>query len=228
MSHWQFLLSGVVADTIGVLLTLVWTASFLPSFLDPQAASVLLVKPTSRATLLVSRFVGVVLYVAMMAAIFVAATWIAMGIRTGEWNLHYWISVPLLVGHFAVFFAFSALLAVMSRNTTVCIVGTLLFWLLCWAMNYGRHVLSVVHLQEASAGLGRLTEIGYWLLPKPLDFSLLLADAFGTEQTVAQWLNLRSLREANLFQPMASVVSSLAAGAVLLGLAVYEFIHDEY
>ena len=38
----QLWLAGVLADTVGVLLALLWTAGFLPSFLEPQAVTVLL------------------------------------------------------------------------------------------------------------------------------------------------------------------------------------------
>ena len=44
----QLVLAAGVADTLGLLLTLVWTAGFLPGFLDPQAISVLLAKPIPR------------------------------------------------------------------------------------------------------------------------------------------------------------------------------------
>src|SRR5262249_32677114 len=37
-----------IADSAGLLLILVWTAGFLPSFLDPTAAAVLLAKPVPR------------------------------------------------------------------------------------------------------------------------------------------------------------------------------------
>ena len=37
-----------VADTLGLLLTLVWTAGFLPGFLDRRAIAVLLAKPIPR------------------------------------------------------------------------------------------------------------------------------------------------------------------------------------
>src|SRR5947209_12351074 len=37
----ELVLAGGVADTLGVLLALVWTAGFLPSFLDRDTASVL-------------------------------------------------------------------------------------------------------------------------------------------------------------------------------------------
>src|SRR6476659_4316683 len=74
----QFALAALVADTGGVLLALIWTAGFLPSFLDPAAASVTLAKPSSRATVFTARFLGVVLYVGLFAVVFVGATFFAI------------------------------------------------------------------------------------------------------------------------------------------------------
>ena len=47
--------------------------------------------------------------------------------------------VPVLVLHFAIFFSFSCMLAVWTRSTIVCVLGSLLFWFACWGMNYARH-----------------------------------------------------------------------------------------
>ncbi|MGL4423083.1 MAG: ABC transporter permease, partial [Gemmataceae bacterium] len=44
----QVWVAGAIADTIGVLLALLWTAGFLPTFLEPQHVSVLLAKPAPR------------------------------------------------------------------------------------------------------------------------------------------------------------------------------------
>ena len=41
----ELILAGGIAGTFGLLLTLVWTAGFFPTFLEPGAASVLLAKP---------------------------------------------------------------------------------------------------------------------------------------------------------------------------------------
>ncbi|MFO0809388.1 MAG: hypothetical protein U0746_12245 [Gemmataceae bacterium] len=46
---------GVAADTVGVLLALVWTSGFLPEFVDPAFAGVLLAKPPGRYTLLLGK-----------------------------------------------------------------------------------------------------------------------------------------------------------------------------
>lgn len=227
-AHWQFLLAAVVADTAGVLLALSWTAGFLPSFLDPSAVSVLLAKPASRIRILIARWLGVVLFVSIQATLFVGATGIATSFRTGAWSGNYWLSVPILICHFAVFYAFSALLAVSLRNTVVCIVGSILFWVVCCGMNYGRHALAGIPLPEASAGFARIVDFGYWILPKPADFSMILTDALHAERFAPPWVAFQSMRDAGQFHPGLSVLTSSLSGAVLLALAAYEFAHDEY
>src|SRR5690606_27075805 len=59
----QLLMAGWVADTAGVLLVLIWTAGFLPAFLEPASAAVLLAKPVPRWALLAGKYLGVVLLV---------------------------------------------------------------------------------------------------------------------------------------------------------------------
>jgi ABC-type transport system involved in multi-copper enzyme maturation permease subunit len=224
----QFWLAAMIADTLGVLAALIWTAGFLPSFLDPRSVSVLLAKPPGRATQFIARWLGVVLFVAANGAIFVGVTWIIVGLRSGVWSGSYWLCLPLLIVHFAAFYAFAAVLAVMTRSAAACIVGSIVFWALCWAMNFGRHTLAGIEVPGASGGVQRLADFGYWLLPKPLDFSLLLTQSLGAERFAPTWAPLAAIRDAGQISPLAVLGSSLAAGAVLLAVAAYEFCHDDY
>jgi len=59
----QLILASGIAGTFGLLLTLVWTAGFVPTFLDPSAASVLLAKPIPRWQLLLGKYFGVLAFV---------------------------------------------------------------------------------------------------------------------------------------------------------------------
>jgi hypothetical protein len=224
----QFVLAGVVADTVGVLLALVWTAGFLPAALDPAAASVLLAKPVPRGTVLIGKVVGVVVYVAVHATAFVALTAVALGARTGVWSAGYWLCIPLLLGHFTAFFCVSALVAVSTRSTAGCVVGSLVVWLVCWGMNYGRHALVGLEPDEATAGLIRLVDVFYWGLPKPADFGLILYDALGADRFVTPWVEFRLVQAHGHFHPVASVFSSLAFAAVMLALAAREFLNEDY
>ncbi|MBA4064251.1 MAG: transcriptional regulator [Isosphaera sp.] len=224
----QVWLAGVLADTVGVLLALVWTAGFLPTFLEPHAVTVLLAKPAPRWSLLVGKYLGVVLFVGLHAALFVGGTWVGIGASTGVWDPAYWLAVPLLVTNFAVFYAVSALLAVCTRSTVVAIFGTILFWVLCWAMNLTHHRLAGFDVPGVSAASATLVEAGYWVLPKPLDLSGLFFEVMGAGAYSMPVPELAAVREKGLFRPDLAVGSSLLAAAAVLGLAAYEFRKTDY
>src|SRR5205085_9481618 len=137
---------------------------FLPAFLAPNAASVLLTKPVPRWLVLLGKFLGLNLVVGLQASIFALGTWAAIGVATGVWSPAYLLSVPLLMLQFAFFYSFSLFLAVSTRSAIACMVGVVLFWLLCTAVNTSR-----VEMWAAGAsGVTRaLVEAAYWVLPKP-------------------------------------------------------------
>ena len=66
-------------------------------------------------------------------------TWLALGLKTGVWLYPYLVGIPVLVLHFAAIYSFSVLLGVCTRSTVACIFGAVLFWLVCWGINLGRH-----------------------------------------------------------------------------------------
>jgi ABC-type transport system involved in multi-copper enzyme maturation permease subunit len=222
----QIWLAAVLADTAGVLLALLWTAGFLPTFLEPQSATVLLAKPAPRWAVLLGKYLGVVLFVAIQAFVFVAATWLALGAKTGVWDGTYWLAVPMLVLNFAIFYAVSAFLAVVSRSTVVCVFGTLLFWLLCWTINY-THLRVLVSPPEGFAGSFFL-DVAYWVLPKPLDLGGVFYDAMRATGFVSPVPELDAVQQRGLSRPELSVLSSAAFAVVALALSVYEFKSTDY
>jgi hypothetical protein len=223
----QLILAAGVADTLGLLLTLVWTAGFLPGFLQAGAVSVLLAKPVPRWGLLCGKYAGVLAFVLVQAMYFVAGTWLALALRTGIWDAGYLLSAPLLLLHFAIFFSFSLLLAVCTRSTVVCVFGSIAFWGICWAMNYGRHALKaaaeVAPQGEFAASLVRLADIGYWLLPKPIDLGSLVFDALGAGS------HFRPLPGHGAAWSLGlSVLTSLAFTAYILFAAARQFEQTDY
>jgi ABC-type transport system involved in multi-copper enzyme maturation permease subunit len=223
----QLLLAGVAADTAGVLLALLWTAGFIPAFVEPAAASVLLAKPVPRWALLAGKYLGVLAFVALQAAFFIGGTWMALGVRSGVWHPAYLLCIPVLVLHFAVFFSFSALLGVCTRSTIVCLVGSLFFWFLCWGANYGH--LAFLANPEAALTPGRLlAETGYWLLPKPADLNFLLQEAVQSREFFAQGLFHDASPVRQAFQPSVLLSTSLLFIAVTLTLAGRRLIKTDY
>jgi ABC-type transport system involved in multi-copper enzyme maturation permease subunit len=227
----ELILAGGVTDTLGVLLTLIWTAGFLPSFLDRRSISVLLAKPEPRWMLLAGKYVGVLSFVLFHAILFVGGTWLAIGWRTGIWDAAYVCAIPLLLLHFSVFFSVSLLLAVLTRSTVVCVFGTIVFWLIAWGMNYGRHALA---LQSQATPNGRfspamnwLVDVGYWVMPKPADFGMILYDALDAKSFFGSAFDMSSLA-AHGFSLWLSVLTSLAFTAYILFASASRFATLEY
>ncbi|HEY1786221.1 MAG TPA: hypothetical protein VGG30_11750 [Pirellulales bacterium] len=208
----ELVLAGGVADTLGLLLTLIWTAGFLPGFLDTRAITVLLAKPVPRWLLLSGKYFGVLAFVFGYATLFVVGTWLAIGLRTGIWDAAYLYTIVLLVLHFAMFFSVSTLLAVCFRNTVVCVFGSIVFWLLAWSINYGRHALVVASDALTPDGFSSrmtwLTDLVYWVLPKPADMSLLLSHSLSADAHFSQLFDFAKL-SASGFSITLSIASSL-------------------
>ena len=225
----ELVLVGLAADTAGVLLALLWTAGFLPTFLEPQSATVLLAKPCPRWAILVGKYLGVVGFVTLHAALFVGATWLALGVSTGVWYGAYWLAVPLLAVNFAVFYAVSAFLAV------------------CTPQHRGQRVR---HAALLAAGVGdelhpappgRVPARGAERNGPVPDRSRLLggAEAARFGRAVLRRDARRAVRRPGRgvapprraqgkYDPAASVAASAAFAAVTLGLAAYEFEMTDY
>jgi hypothetical protein len=225
----QLQLAGWIADAGGLLLALVWTAGFLPTFLDASAVAVLLAKPLSRWLIVTGKFLGVFVFVAFQSTVFVIGTWLALGCRTGVWDLTYLLCIPVLLIHFAVFFSFSAMLATATRSTTACVFGSVVFWMLCWAMNFGRHIsVLITELQGTTPVFGHTLELGYWILPKPLDFHIVLLDLLQADNLFVNVIDTCRLVAQGAWSPVASMLASVACAGVLLFVAVYDFGTAEY
>jgi ABC-type transport system involved in multi-copper enzyme maturation permease subunit len=225
----ELLLSGLIAGALGLLLALVWTAGFAPTFLEAGAASVLLAKPVSRGQLLVGKWLGVLAFVGVQVALFVLLTWAALGLRTGVWDLTYWWCVPILLLQFASFYGFSLVLAVLTRSTVACVFGALLFWGLAWGINAGRIlVLTSAEAQSLPPATVALADAAYCVMPKPVDAGLILFNTLDAQQHFEKPSLFQSLEASGRFSALLSLLSSFLIALALLGIAVYEFESLDY
>jgi ABC-type transport system involved in multi-copper enzyme maturation permease subunit len=235
----QFLLNifaSWVAGTIGILMALVWTAGFVPESLHPSAASVLLAKPVPRWLFLLGKYLGVVCFVALNVIVFFVGTWLALWFKTGVSQPEYLMGIPLLVFHFAVIYSFSVMLAVVFRSTTACVVGTVLFWFICYGINYGRHFASVyVEMNPGGPPLSGLTmfvsEAGYWLLPKPADFTILLERALhlgDNMMALDAQEPFKSVLAKDDFHPIFAILSSCGFTVFALWAAAVHLAKTDY
>ena len=224
----QIWMAGAVADTAGIFLVLIWTAGFLPQFLEPNQITVLLAKPIPRWSLLIGKYLGVLAFVLVQVAFFVFGTWLALGVRTGVYDSLYLLTIPLLAVHFGIFYSFSVLLAVWTRSTVVCVFGSLMFWVICWGMNFGRHAMEVNEVGGMSPAGRVVLEVSYWTLPKPGDMNLNLYYALQAEGFSGGVPEFQKLKKSGKFYPELSLLASMLFAVVMLAIAAKEFKSTDY
>jgi hypothetical protein len=221
----QTLLARWLAGAVGMLLVLLWSCGFLPEFLQPDAAVVLLAKPVPRWAVLAGKYLGVLVFVTAQVVLFIGGTWLALGLRTGFWPGGYLWSIPLLVVEFAILYSAAALLAVWTRRTALCLIGLVLFWALCSSVNY-RHLARPAG--EPPRGAAALGEAAYWVLPKPTDIVLLLGEVLQAGLHFQEPPELRLAMQGNRYRPDVSLLTSLVAAALIVGWAGHRLGRSEY
>ncbi len=178
--------------------------------------------------MLMGRIIGVLAFVTLHSTLFVAATAIAVGVRTGVWLPAFWIALPLLLVQFFAFFGFSTLIAVSTHSTVAAMLAGIVFWIISWGIGIGRHLLTGITLDGAAPAFGRMVDYVYAVLPKPADFSLMLHESLGIAPDGLASVGLRAVRDQGLYSPTFAVVSSLLLGIALFALAVYELENQDY
>jgi ABC-type transport system involved in multi-copper enzyme maturation permease subunit len=235
----QFLeavLGTYVAGAFGTLIMLLFTAGFMPEFLQPSAASVLLAKPVPRWSIVVGKYLGVLAFVLFQVTLFIGGTWLALGLRTGIWPAGYLLSIPVVVLHFAIIYSFSALMAVTTRSTVASVFGGVLFWLVCCGVNVGRYfALALPELApkgpqspQLSPVLQTVLNVGYWIMPKPLDLMMILDSAMGRSEHLRTFPDLQQVQQMGLYMPELAVITSILSTAVVLVIAARQLAITEY
>jgi len=223
----QVILATWLAGSVGLLGTLIWTAGFIPEFLHDANAALLLSKPVPRWLLVVGKYLGVVLFVALQTGLFFFGTWLALGLKTNMWTYGYLAGIPILMVHFVVLYGFTVFVGVWTRSTLACILGSILFWALCMGLNYGRYAaLSLPQLAPDVPPLapvtGFMVEAAYWVFPKPMDFIVMLEQAVGASTHMATLSSMPEFvraDEAGKYLPEAAIATSLGFAIVMLWCA---------
>jgi ABC-type transport system involved in multi-copper enzyme maturation permease subunit len=134
---WFVLMAGVIV-----------TAGFIPNMLRKGTIDLMLTKPLARPTILIYKYLGGLIFVFVLAAVGYGGIWLAIGLRTGVWAPGLLWCVPGVTFYFAILYACSTLVGVLTRNALVSIVVTVLFWFVVWIIGTVHNTLTVLDSLE--------------------------------------------------------------------------------
>jgi ABC-type transport system involved in multi-copper enzyme maturation permease subunit len=248
---------GVWGAAFTMLLSTILTASFIPSMLAKGTVDLLLVKPIHRVTLFVYKFLGGLSFMFLNTVIIMTGIWLGIGIQSGLWIHSFLICIFVYTFQFGIFYAVSALVAVLTRSAIVSILAAMMTWgllvLVGWAhwifieesraekAESTRHHWAYVGFDVVKTVLPRYKDLD-WLTSKMIKAELIhygstLSGAGDTEAQkarakVTQEIYERQLKDLDrnygAYHWTESLIVSGLFIAVMLGLACWRFAVKDY
>ena len=113
---------------IAVALAMLSTASIFTDFIAEGSIGISLSKPVGRLRLFLLKYFGGLLFVALQVTVFTVIVFLALGWRTGEWNLTVFWAVPVVTFVFSLLYAVAVWIGVWTKSTLFALLGAFLMW----------------------------------------------------------------------------------------------------
>jgi ABC-type transport system involved in multi-copper enzyme maturation permease subunit len=240
-----YFIMPVFLGSIGILLMIIATASSFPTMLQQGAIDVLLSKPIGRGRLFLYKYIASMVFVLIHATIFVALTFLVMGLRWHVWVPGYLLCIPLLVLLFSYVYCVSVLVAVKTRSTVAAILISLGVWLFYGMPNRAVEVFESFPELKKNERMYRMMKIAEAVTPKTRQLPYLAAKwsgvgpsldvlpttVFAPADTVPESdLQLaRDLEEEELSKsPLYHIGTSLLFEAVIVAWGMLIFARKDY
>jgi ABC-type transport system involved in multi-copper enzyme maturation permease subunit len=187
----------------GMALAVFASAGLVAAVFEPGRIELLLSKPVSRTHLLLGRYLGNVLVIAVNVVYLVGGSWIIFGVKTDLWGAGYLVSILYTIFIFAVLLAVLVLVGVLWDSSAVAIMAT-------FAIMIITPILAQKNLIErllSSEWSRNVVRVLYYVLPKTSDVSVIVRRVI-LNQPVESWM---------------PVWSTALFGAAILGLGLWKF-----
>jgi ABC-type transport system involved in multi-copper enzyme maturation permease subunit len=144
VQFWEGTLINWLGAAVALLISTIITAFFIPNMLRKGTVDLLIVKPISRTSLLLYKYVGGLTFMFLNTVVVVVGIWLVLGLRTNLWGIGFLFSIFVLTFQFAIYYAVSTLFAVLTRSPIVSILMTCLAWFIfAVVIGYGFQAIDV-------------------------------------------------------------------------------------
>ncbi len=237
------LLADLIVGWVGVILAIIATAGFFPTFLEGGAIDVVLSKPISRSKLFLAKYSGSLIFVLLQASWFVGLTFLVAGLRWGTWLPGYLVTIPLMVLLFSYIYSISALVGVKTQSTVAAILISIGAWVVFFGVQVFADLPQVYPGLKENRTVIAVGSVARWVVPKTGDITYLAKRYTGgrdaraitpptgktpeDQETIARAAELESQRVRTL-SAFGTIGSSLAFEAIVVLWAMYSFSRKQF
>lgn len=155
----QSFLVNQLAGTFGIFFSLAATAFFVPRLLEKGAADPLFSKPVSRLSLLLSRYVAGLLFIAGLSTLLVGGIYLGFLVNSGFSDPTFLWTIPIQVYTFGLLFSFTVLVGVWTRSATASLLLSFVFFAFTGGVHLAWKALRMADEEQMLEALEQISEL---------------------------------------------------------------------
>ncbi len=195
---------SIVLYVWGTFLAVFASAGLIPGVLEAGRIALLLSKPVGRTTLLLGRYLGNLLVVALNHVYLVGAVWLILAVKTNIWDYRFLLAIPVSIFIFAVLLCVVVFVGVISESAALSVMAPVALGLISALLAQYQVIIKLLD-SEWSRHLWMML---YWIVPKVFDLGSALRQTILLDKQV-DWVT--------------PVWTSSAFGLFVLVSAIYIF-----
>jgi ABC-2 type transport system permease protein len=210
-----------------IFFSLISTASFIPSMLEKGTIDLLISKPLSRSTILISKYLGAVLFVFLSMVFLMGSIWLILSIKSGYWDPTFLLSIFFLTFAFAVMYSIVVLVGLTTQSTIVAIlVNFFLIFVLCPVLSIREGLIFSFVTNETVQFIFNFI---YYIFPKPGEIENITSSLI-TGQEINTWSTTVNMTPENpgFTASWMSAISSFLFCLVTMAYSIYYFSKKDY
>jgi ABC-type transport system involved in multi-copper enzyme maturation permease subunit len=208
-----------------VFFSLVSTSSFIPSMLEKGTIDLLISKPVSRLTILLSKFFGAVLFMFISMVFLLGSIWLILSLKSGYWNFNFLLAIPMITMAFAVMYSIVVVVGLTTQSTIISIlVNFFMLFVLCPILSI-REGLIFTFVQNSAVQY--VFNFFYWILPKSGEIKD-IATSIIMDKKINFWMTTMNAETGDFSTSWMSLISSLLFMVVVFSYSAYFFSKKDY
>jgi ABC-type transport system involved in multi-copper enzyme maturation permease subunit len=229
IGSWCSILGGVIISSF-----------FIPNMLRKGTIDLLLVKPMHRWLLLSYKYVGGLTFIFINNAFAITGIWLALGLRSGIWANWFLLLIFVLTFFFAILYAVSTLMAVLTGSGVTAILVTIGAWFIFFVVGSlnqvfdnqrrieeAKQVPAAAERHEGPGLFAQVVGVVHAVLPRTADLDRLGNLLIVSDFVTGSWSEARKLDTGSSSWSTSLLVSGLFI-VILLGASCWWFSTKDY
>ena len=157
----------------GLFISIFSVANFIPQMLEKGNIDLLLSKPVSRAQIILGKFFGGTAMVFVNVAYLVIGIWFLIGIKFGDWEPAFLLTILTITFAFAILYALIILIGIITKSSVMSmVVSYLIFFIFSPIIANRESVISFV----GGGVVGFILEFLHYIVPQTSELSTITSD----------------------------------------------------